>query len=114
MMYTPPLAPLGGLWLSALVAALPLLTVFVTLGLLRWKAHWAGLAGLVVAGVVAAVVYGMPVPLVALSASQGFAFGLFPIMFIVLNAIWLYELTVRSGRFEDLRRVIDSISDDPR
>ena len=114
-MYTPDLAPLAGsLMLSSLVAILPLLTIFVTLGVLRWKAHWAGLSALAVAGLVAAVVYGMPLDLVALSASQGFAFGLFPIMWIVLNAIWLYELTVRSGRFEDLRLVIDRISDDPR
>ena len=114
-MYTPDLAPLAGSrMLSSLVAILPLLTIFVTLGVLRWKAHWAGLSALAVAGLVAALVYGMPLDLVALSASQGFAFGLFPIMWIVLNAIWLYELTVRSGRFEDLRLVIDKISDDPR
>ncbi|MGP4915158.1 L-lactate permease [Brachybacterium tyrofermentans] len=114
-MYTPDLAPLAGsLTLSSLVALLPLLTIFLTLGVLRWKAHWAGLAALVVAMLVAAVAYGMPVDLVALSATEGLAFGLFPIMWIVLNAIWLYELTVRSGRFEDLRLVIDAISDDPR
>ncbi|MGP5289372.1 L-lactate permease [Corynebacterium xerosis] len=114
-MYTPDLAPLAGsLTLTSLVALLPLLTIFLTLGVLRWKAHWAGLAALVVAMLVAAVAYGMPVDLVALSATEGFAFGLFPIMWIVLNAIWLYELTVRSGRFEDLRLVIDAISDDPR
>ncbi|PWJ55225.1 lactate permease [Quadrisphaera granulorum] len=108
------LAPLGSLGLSAAVAAMPLLTVFVTLGVLRWKAHWAGLSGLTVAVLVAVGAYGMPVPLAGLSATQGFAFGLFPIMWIVLNAIWLYELTVRSGRFELLRRVIDAVSDDPR
>ena len=114
-MYTPDLAPLAGsLLLSSLVALLPLLTIFVTLGVLRWKAHWAGLASLGVAMLVAAVIYGMPVDLVALSATEGLAFGLFPIMWIVLNAIWLYELTVRSGRFEDLRSVIDALSEDPR
>jgi len=114
-MYTPDLAPLAdSLALSSLVAVLPLLTIFLTLGVLRWKAHWAGLTSLGVAILVAVAVYGMPVGLVGLSATQGFAFGLFPIMWIVLNAIWLYELTVRSGRFEDLRRVIDAISDDPR
>jgi lactate permease len=114
-MYTPDLAPLAGsLTLTSLVALLPLLTIFITLGVLRWKAHWAGLSALAVAMVVAAVAYDMPVDLVALSATEGLAFGLFPIMWIVLNAIWLYELTVRSGRFEDLRLVIDAISDDPR
>ncbi|GAA1287030.1 L-lactate permease [Brachybacterium alimentarium] len=114
-MYTPELAPLADslLW-SSMIAILPLMTIFLTLGVLRWKAHWAGLAALAVAILVAVVVYGMPAHLVALSATQGFAFGIFPIMWIVLNAIWLYELTVRSGRFEDLRLVINAISDDPR
>lgn len=114
-MYTAELAPLAGslLW-SSLIALLPLLTIFLTLGVLRWKAHWAGLSALGVAIAVAVLAYGMPVDLVALSATQGFAFGLFPIMWIVLTAIWLYELTVRSGRFEDLRLVINAISDDPR
>ncbi|WP_295844018.1 L-lactate permease [uncultured Microbacterium sp.] len=114
-MYTPELAPIGAsIVTSALVASLPFLTVFVTLGVLRWKAHWAGLSGLGVALLVAVLGYRMPVDLAALSATQGFIFGLFPIMWIVLNAIWLYELTVRSGRFEDLRLVINALSDDPR
>lgn len=115
MIYQPDLAPIGdSLFLSSMLALLPLATVFVTLGVLKWKAHWAGLSALAVALVVAVAGYGMPVGLAALSASEGFVFGIFPIMWIVLNAIWLYELTVSSGRFEDLRRVIDAISDDPR
>lgn len=114
-MYIPDLAPVAGslMW-SSLLALLPLVTIFVTLGVLRWKAHWAGLAALVVAALVAVLAYAMPLHLVGLSATQGFAFGLFPIMWIVVNAIWLYELTVRSGRFDELRLVIDAISDDPR
>jgi lactate permease len=99
---------------SAIIAALPLLTVFITLGVLRWKAHWAGLSGLAVALAVAVAAYQMPTHLAVLSATEGFVFGLFPIMWIVISAIWLYELTVASGRFEDLRRVINGISDDPR
>ncbi|MGO1264956.1 MAG: L-lactate permease, partial [Brevibacterium aurantiacum] len=114
-MYTPEIAPLAdSLMRSSLVALLPLLTIFVTLGFLKWKAHWAGLAAVIVALIVAIFVYGMPVGLAGLSASQGFAFGLFPIMWIVITAIWLYELTVKSGHFEDLRLVINVISDDPR
>ena len=114
-MYTPEIAPLAGslLW-SSLIALLPLLTIFVALGFLKWRAHWAGLAAVIVALIVAIFAYGMPVGLAGLSASQGFAFGLFPIMWIVITAIWLYELTVKSGHFEDLRLVINVISDDPR
>ena len=114
-MYAPEIAPVADslLW-SSLLAILPLLTIFVTLGALKWKAHWAGLTAVGVALIVAIAAYGMPVGLAALSATQGFAFGLFPIMWIVITAIWLYELTVRSGHFEDLRLVINVISDDPR
>ena len=114
-MYTPELTPVAGslMW-SAMVATLPLLTIFVTLGWLRWKAHRAGLAALAVAILLAILVWGMPVKLTLLAATQGAAFGLFPIMWIVICAIWLYEITVRSGRFNDLRSVINMISDDPR
>ncbi|WP_209324007.1 L-lactate permease [Brevibacterium renqingii] len=114
-MYTPEIAPVADslLW-SSLLAILPLLTIFITLGALKWKAHWAGLSAVAVALIVAIAAYGMPIGLAGLSATQGFAFGLFPIMWIVITAIWLYELTVRSGHFEDLRLVINVISDDPR
>lgn len=113
--YLPDLAPVAdNLFLSSLVALLPLITVFVTLGVLRWRAHWAGLGALAVSLVIAVGVYGMPADLAGLSATQGAVFGLFPIMWIVVSAIWFYELTVRSGRFLDLRAVIDRISDDPR
>ncbi|KNE79877.1 MULTISPECIES: L-lactate permease [Streptomyces] len=114
-MYQPDLSPIAdSLGLSALVAALPLLTLFVLLGGLRMKAHWAGLVSLAVAVLVAVAGYGMAPGLALLSATQGAAFGLFPIMWIVLAAIWVYQLTVVSGRFEDLRRAFGLISDDPR
>jgi len=113
-MFQQELAPLGSLTVSALVALLPLLTIFVLLGVLRWKAHWAGLASLLVAILVAVAAYRMPVGLAVLSATQGAVFGLFPIMWIVFTAIWLYQVTVISGRFEDLRAAFHLSSDDPR
>ena len=114
-MYRQVLDPIAGsLWLSALVALLPLATIFVMLAVLRVKAHWAALAGLAAALLVAIVGYGMPAKLALLSASQGAAFGLFPIMWIVIAAIWIYQLTVSSGRFEDLRSAFGLISDDHR
>ena len=113
-MFQQELAPLGSLTVSALVALLPLLTIFVLLGVLRWKAHWAGLASLAVAIVVAVTAFGMPVGLAVLAATEGAVFGLFPIMWIVFTAIWLYQITVVSGRFEDLRAAFHLISDDPR
>ncbi|AKT51546.1 L-lactate permease [Arsenicicoccus sp. oral taxon 190] len=115
MTFRPDLAPLGGsLALSSVVAMLPLLTIFVTLGALRWKAHVAGLTALAVAVLVAVLACHMPVSLALLSATQGAVYGLFPIVWIVFTAIVLYQVTVASGRFEDLRAVFNLISDDPR
>ena len=105
MNFTPQIAPLGSLWLSAIVGLLPLITMFVTLGWLRWKAHWAGLTSVGVAIIVAVFAFHMPFPLAFLSATQGAVFGVFPIMWIVFTAIALYQITVVSGRFEDLRSV---------
>ncbi len=114
MTFTPELAPLGNLALSAIIAMLPLATMFLTLGVLRWRAHWAGLTSLLVAILVAIFAFKMPAGLALLSATQGAAFGIFPITWIVLCAVFLYEITVVSGRFEDLRSTFNLISDDPR
>jgi lactate permease len=114
-MFQQELAPVGGsLTASALIALLPLITIFILLGWLRIKAHLAGLASLAVAILVAILAFGMPTDLALLSATEGAVFGLFPIMWIVFNALWVYQLTVMSGRFEDLRRSFNLISDDPR
>ncbi|MEU8228402.1 L-lactate permease [Actinoplanes sp. NPDC048967] len=100
--------------LSALFAALPLLTLFILLGALRMRAWLAGIIALVVALVVAVAVYAMPVGQALLSASEGAAFGFFPILWIVLNAIWVYNLTVASGHFDVLRRSMARLSPDMR
>lgn len=115
MPFAPTLDPVAhNLALSALVAIIPLLVMFVTLGVLKWKVYVAGATSLVVAIVISVVAYRMPLGLSLLAASQGAAFGLFPIVFIVLAAIWMYQVTVISGRFEDLRDTFGLISDDPR
>lgn len=107
--------PVGGsVGLSAIFAALPLITLFVLLGGVRMKAQWAALISLVVAIVVAIVFYGMPVDQTLISASEGAVFGLFPILWIVVNAIWLYNMTVKTGHFAVLRRSFGAISDDQR
>ncbi|CAM5561753.1 L-lactate permease [Streptomyces antimycoticus] len=100
--------------LSALVAALPLVTVLVLLGGVRMRAHYAGPIGLVVAALVACLPYGMPVGQALSSALQGALFGLFPIMWIVVNALWVYRMTVRTDHFDVLRRSFGRLSDDPR
>src|SRR3954449_8917518 len=99
---------------SAIFAVLPLLTLFVLLGVLRIRAWVAGLISLAVALVVAIVVYGMPVGQSLLSAFEGAAFGFYPILWIVINAIWVYNLTVVSGHFDVLRRSMSRVSPDMR
>jgi len=102
------------LGLSSIFAALPILTLFVLLGGFKLKAHLAALAALAVAVLVALIVYDMPVGQVALSTSEGAIFGLFPIMWIVVTAIWVYNMTVETGHFAVLRRSFGTISDDQR
>ena len=114
-MYVQELEPVAdSLVLSALVAALPLVIVLVLLGGVRMKAHLAGLTGLLAAALVAWLAYGMPLGQTASSAAQGAAFGLFPILWIVVNALWVYRMTVRTRHFDILRRSFGRLSDDPR
>ena len=104
----------GSLALSALCGALPLLTLFVLLGGLRLRAWQAGLISLAVALVVAVALFDMPVDQALLSGTEGAVFGFFPIMWIVINAIWVYNLTVASGHFDVLRRSFGKVSPDQR
>ncbi|MFI0513786.1 lactate permease [Streptomyces canus] len=114
-MYVQELEPVAhSLGLSALVAALPLVIVLVLLGGVRMKAHLAGLNGLLAAALVALLAYGMPLGQTLSSAAQGAAFGLFPILWIVVNALWVYRMTVRTRHFDILRRSFGRLSDDPR
>src|SRR5215216_6596548 len=113
--YTQDFNPVSdSLGLTAIFAALPVLTLFVLLGGFKMKAQWAALISLAVAMLVAMIVYSMPVDQTALSASEGAAFGLFPIMWIVVMAIWVYNMTVETGHFAVLRRSFGAISQDQR
>jgi lactate permease len=104
----------GSLGLSALCAVIPLVTLFVLLGVLRMKAWQAGLISLVVSIIVAVAAFKMPVGQALLGATEGAAFGFFPIMWIVINAIWVYNLTVETGHFDVLRRSFEKVSPDVR
>ena len=109
--YTPVAHSLG--W-SAAVAALPLVIMFVLLGGLRVRAPIAAAIGLTISAIIAWLVYHMPIGQVANSAVLGFAYGMFPIMWLVLNAIWVYNLTVATGHLGVLRRSMASVSPDRR
>ena len=97
------------LGMSALVGSLPLLTFFALLLIAKSSAYVAGLVSLAVSLLVAIFAFDMPAKLALLSASQGAVYGLFPIVFIVVMALWFYQVTVISGRFEDLRSIFDAI-----
>ena len=114
-MYTQDFNPVSdSLGLSAIFAVLPVVTLFVLLGGLKMKAQWAALISLAVAMLVALIVYGMPIDQTALSASEGAVFGFFPIMWIVIMALWIYNMTVSTGDFAVLRRSFGAISEDQR
>ena len=114
-MYRPVIdAVSGSLALTALVAMLPLLTLFVLLGVLRMAAWKAALVSLVVSLVVAIVAYSMPVGQASMAGIEGAVFGFFPILWIVINAIWVYNMTVVTGHFDVLRRSFAKVSDDQR
>lgn len=114
-MFQQDLEPVGGsLALSALCGALPLVALFVLLGGLKLKAWLAGLVSLGVALVVAVALFEMPVDQALLAGTEGAAFGFFPILWIVINAIWVYNLTVASGHFDVLRRSFEKVSPDQR
>ena len=99
---------------SSLVAAIPLLLLFVLLGVMRVTAWVASLISLAVAIAVAVLVYGMPIGQTLLAGTEGAAFGFFPILWIVINAIWVYQQTVETGHFDVLRRSFSRVSDDQR
>ena len=114
-MYRPVLDSVGdSLALTSIFAALPLLTLFVLLGVLRMRAWMAALISLAVSVVVAVVVYSMPVVQTLAAGTEGAAFGFFPILWIVINAIWVYNMTVVTGHFDVLRRSFSKISADQR
>jgi L-lactate transport len=107
--------PVGGsLALSALVAAIPIVALFLVLGVWRKPAWMSALAALASALVVALTVYGMPVQLAVMSSLYGAAYGLFPIAWIVFSSIMLYRLAVDTGKFEIIKDSVGSLTDDRR
>ena len=106
--------PLGNPVLSTLLAALPILVLLGSLGLFHIKAHYAALLGLTTSVVVAVIVFGMPGAKILASAAYGAAYGLFPIGWIVLNVIFLYQLTNERGLLERLRESITGLTQDRR
>jgi len=109
-----PLAPVHSLGLSASVAAIPLAIVLILMGVLRKSSLFASVYGLVAAGICAILVWRMPFTLALWSTIFGCVYAVWPIMWIVFAALWLYNLTVETGKFELLRRWMERhVSADP-
>jgi lactate permease len=106
--------PLGNAVLSTLIAAIPVVVLLGTLAFFRMAAHWAAILGLVSALLVAILVFGMPTQMALGSAGLGALFGLLPIGWIVLNIIFLYQLTKDKGYFKVLQDSIANVSEDRR
>lgn len=106
--------PLGSIGLSAFVAAIPLLILLYMLGIRRTPGHYAAFVGTLVATLIAIFVWTMPARLALRSVLNGAAFGLFPIVWIVITAIWVYNMTVESGEFEIIKNSLASITEDRR
>ena len=106
--------PFGNVLLSTAFAALPIVVLLGSLGVLRIRAHYAAVLGLTTSFVVAVVVFRMPVAMTIGSAVYGAAYGLFPIGWIVVNVIFLYQLTQECGLFARLRHSITGLTEDRR
>jgi lactate permease len=114
-MYKQVLDPVShSLGLTAIFALLPLVVLFVLLGVVRLKAQWAALITLGVAILVALIVYSMPLGQAVDAGLEGAAFGIWPIMWIVVNALWIFNMTDATGYFAVLRRAFSRLSDDLR
>ncbi len=100
---------MDSLALAALAGVTPLITFFVLLMGLKWKALWAALGSVLVGFLLAVTLFDTPAVEAALAFVQGVSFGIFPVIYIIIAAVWIYDLTVSSGRFEDLRLVFSKI-----
>jgi lactate permease len=114
MNWTQTYNPLGNLLLSALIASLPVVVLLGLLAFFHVRAHLAAIAGLAISLIVAITVYGMPTSLALASAVNGAAYGLFPIGWIVLSAIFVYDITLETGKFEIVKQTIAGLADDRR
>jgi len=114
MTWTQSYTPLGNLLISALVASIPVVVLLGLLAFFHVRAHIAAVIGLAVSLLIAIVVYGMPAKLALAAAGNGAAYGLFPIGWIVLGAIFVYDITVATGKFEIIKQTIAGLADDRR
>jgi len=106
--------PFGHWWLSTVCAALPVVVLLGTLAIFRMKAHYSAFLGLVTAIVIASGLFHMPIKMASITAIYGACYGFFPIGWIILNVIFLYRMTLATGRFKVLQQSMTGITQDTR
>ncbi|MCW3089453.1 MAG: lactate permease [Ferruginibacter sp.] len=114
MNWTQVINPFNNIFLSALVAVLPIIFIFWALIIKKMKGYQASFISTVLALLIAVIVYGMPVKLALLSTANGALYGLFPICWIIISAVFLFNITVKSGQFEVIKHFMASITSDRR
>jgi len=114
MTWTQTYTPTGGLGLSAFLAAIPIIVLFYLLAFRRWGGHKAGAVATVISFLLAVTVWKMPLQMAVSATVLGMLVGLFPIVWIILTAIWLYNMSVESGDFEIIKSSLASLTDDRR
>ena len=114
MNWTQVVDPLNNIGLSALIAAVPILFIFWALIIKKMKGYQASLFTALIAIILAIFVYGMPLKLAASSVIHGVFYGLFPICWVIIGAVFLYNVTVKSGQFEIIQNFMASITSDRR
>lgn len=114
MKWTQVIDPFNNLFLSVLVAAIPILFIFWALIIKKMKGYQSSLIAIVIATIIAILVYGMPIKLAVLSIAHGALYGLFPICWLVVMAVFLFNLTVKSGQFEVIKHFMAGITADRR
>jgi lactate permease len=114
MQWTQVYDPVGHWWLSTLIAALPIIVLFTLLAGLKIKPHWCAIAGASTAVLVAIIFFKMPPALAGVSFAYGVAFGVLKIAWIVLAAVYLYDISVETGQFEIMKESVAGITPDRR
>ena len=112
MNWTQEVNPISNVALSAIVAAIPILFIFWALIIKKMKGYLASLFTAIIAILVAIFIYSMPVKLSLLSTLHGAIYGFFPICWIIIGAVFLYNITVKSGQFEIIKSFMASITND--
>src|SRR5688572_32082515 len=114
MNWTQVIDPFGNIGLSALIAVTPILFIFWALVIKKMKGYWTSLIATLLTVVIAVLIYGMPARLALLSTANGALYGLFPISWIVITAVFLFNITAKSGQFEIIKHFMASITSDRR